>query len=696
MPIPKWTYLLVITALGLGSALYSHDLRQKNPETIFLTKEGSKSYSQFKKIAPEKKTVVVQVIYPREVHFEDFLDFEKELSPILTKCENLCELVTPRNLARSPQQLKERINSHFKNTTGPLNLSGKNYFSFILIEKENENTLKNIIEQIIDQRFFKNGKRQVYMTGTPYINYLLDRYSKSIKDKLFPLMFLISFLIILLITQSLTIATLIFLPSLFSATISLASIKLLFGQMNMITSIVPLISFTISLSLGFHLFYSLIEYKSFKQALRAKLTPTLLMVLTTVIGFGSLVVSKILVIQHFGMLSASLILMTSFLSFIWYSGAEKIFLKYYRCKKSKFNLAPLYFSRTLPINLITTLAIISIIFSYIIYEKIPIVTDATRYFHQKTGIKESIDQVSRTVTGLPVFEVVIHNKESYLLDDYKKFFQLEKIFLKEQSNLEQNYKILSLSHLISESNFSYSGSRDLPEHMISLNALFSRLPHSMQKSYPIESNYRLSFLGAPINVDQYKKDLKKLKYFLKSHGIKNYVINGLYYNLMYSQEAMISVLSFSFIISLTLICLVAFIALRKRRILTIFFLVNIIPVAISVILLWCLNLSLNIATVMTYSISLGLIVDSSFHLIHALNRKDNSFNHFIQTTIKPIIGSSFLFIVSFSLFALNDFLPIKQFGINLSIIIFLGLLFDLYILPTLYLGHTNLKEVFNE
>ena len=33
------------------------------------------------------------------------------------------------------------------------------------------------------------------------------------------------------------------------------------------------------------------------------------------------------------------------------------------------------------------------------------------------------------------------------------------------------------------------------------------------------------------------------------------------------------------------------------------------------------NLSFNIATVMTYSISLGLIVDSSFHIIEALKEK---------------------------------------------------------------------------
>ena len=39
---------------------------------------------------------------------------------------------------------------------------------------------------------------------------------------------------------------------------------------------------------------------------------------------------------------------------------------------------------------------------------------------------------------------------------------------------------------------------------------------------------------------------------------------------------------------------------------------------------------------------------------------------------------------------------IKQFGINLGIILTLGLIFDLFVLPTMYLGNNKTREAFHE
>ena len=108
----------------------------------------------------------------------------------------------------------------------------------------------------------------------------------------------------------------------------LSLLKFWFGFMNMVTSIIPLLSFVITLALGFHLYYSVIEFGSFKSALNHKLKPILLMIGTTGIGFGALLTSEIPVIAHFGVLVAVMVIVSTFYMTAFFYFGETLLLKY--------------------------------------------------------------------------------------------------------------------------------------------------------------------------------------------------------------------------------------------------------------------------------------------------------------------------------------------------------------------------------
>ena len=91
---------------------------------------------------------------------------------------------------------------------------------------------------------------------------------------------------------------------------------------------------------------------------------------------------------------------------------------------------------------------------------------------------------------------------------------------------------------------------------------------------------------------------------------------------------------------------------------------------------------------MTFSISLGMVVDSTFHIVHSFINKIK-FDTYFKTTIIPIVSSTILLIFCFLLFGTNEFLPIKHFGLTLAFSILIGSLFDLFILPTLITGKTE-------
>lgn len=690
----KFLLATLIFAIGVACAVYSDNLIQKNPETIFLTTEGLESFQAFQKIAPEKKTLVVQVSYPNVVTLNDYSKFDKEIKNIEELCKEECELITQKTLSTSTKKFEKNFLSTEKKNI--LNLKSEKELSFVILQKNDSQKLKELIPFINNIEYFNSNGKSILMAGHPYTNHLLDEYSKSIKEKLFPIMFIFSFLIILLLTRNFLISLAIFLPGLFSSTMSLAVIKFFFLNMNMVSSIVPLMVFTINLSLGFHFYYSLVEFGSMRRVFTEKLFPISLMVLTTVIGFASLYISDIAVIKQFGILSSLLILLTTISTSLWFYSLEPLFIKFEKKHIRNVEVIPSFFKKSFSKSLIFAISLIGLFLGSYFGSKLDIITDATMYFPKSSQLKESIDKVSSDVAGLPVFDVLINLEREMNHKDIMNFSEVEKRLQPAIQSLSQNYKILSINSLVRNVNHSYSGQYEIPKHSLPYNILKNKIPSSLRESYSINSHYRITLLGKPINVDQYKKDLESLTSFFKKSLNSKFEFNGLYHNLMLSQEAMIGVLLKSFIISLAVICFISLIALKSFKIFYIFFLVNIIPVSISLLINYFIGLSLNIATIMTYSISLGLIVDSSFHMVHALKMKHFNFETYLRTTVRPILLSSTLFIFSFLLFSFNEFLPIRQFGINLSIIISIGLMFDLFVLPTLFLGHQHIEEAFNE
>jgi predicted RND superfamily exporter protein len=77
---------------------------------------------------------------------------------------------------------------------------------------------------------------------------------------------------------------------------------------------------------------------------------------------------------------------------------------------------------------------------------------------------------------------------------------------------------------------------------------------------------------------------------------------------------------------------------------------------------------------------MGLVVDSTVHLLHG--KKEQERPEIIYfTTMIPIILSHILLFISFLLLSFEHFIPIRDFGFGLVILLAIGLLCDLWVLP---------------
>jgi len=179
--------------------------------------------------------------------------------------------------------------------------------------------------------------------------------------------------------------------------------------------------------------------------------------------------------------------------------------------------------------------------------------------------------------------------------------------------------------------------------------------------------------------------VKEVKTLLEPFG-ESAQLSGLNFTMHKSQRALMTTLAKSFIISLSIICVLALAWFRSPRYFFAFLAVNIAPLGPTVLCMWMFGLSLNIATIMTFSVSLGLVVDGSFHLAHALTNGHSPEKTLYETRL-PVAMSGILLALSFSLFAPQGFLPVKEFGLCLCIGLFFGAVFDLLILPALLGQH---------
>jgi len=671
-----WFISLIAAAVLISSAYYSNDLVQKNSEYLFQTRLDASEFLQFKKLFSEEQQVVV-TISGRIISDVVYLNILQRIDRLKSKWDVFgVELVDFFKIYKTGIKSDSFADvKAFANTHPDLlfDFLKKDRISFLVII--NRELSSRNMEILIND--LKTIDSQVSLAGLPITNQLLNQYSQDIKTRIFPIMLLLAFVITIIITRSFLATLLNLYPSVTTMFLALAIIKFCFKSMNMITVIAPLLIFTLSLSISFHIFYSIKIYENFKSLFKYKLKPIFLMVITTSIGFGSLYVSEIESIRQFALLSSILIFLSACFILGWYN--------------IMFDLVKRVSEKTWTINLINSefLSKPSKIIGYgsmvlltvgglFAANDIKLLTEATKYLPENSFERKSIDYITRYVWGNPNYEVLIHkSKDSeFEFEDYKNLNQLE---MEIQNNFKEA-KILSINQLVSESNYIYTGRKQIPLIPVAYFTMLGQVPEQQKIRHMRDGYYRITIFGPHIGHEEFKNNNLFFTRLSKRYPSYQITLNGLQYSMLKSQEYLITTLIKSFMVSFIIIVALFFLLFKQLRSIFPFIVVNLIPIIASLIFIRLMNYSINIATVMTFSISLGLIVDSTIHVIYDKMKNISKKEH-VQATLNPIIVGQLILILSFCVFAMNSFLPIRETGGILAFTLTVGLIFDIYHLP---------------
>lgn len=166
--------------------------------------------------------------------------------------------------------------------------------------------------------------------------------------------------------------------------------------------------------------------------------------------------------------------------------------------------------------------------------------------------------------------------------------------------------------------------------------------------------------------------------------------SGLYVLLVYLMDSLLSDQWSSFLISSCGAILSLALAFRSLRLGIAAFIPNLIPIVTVVGFMGWVGLRINAATAMIQSISMGLAVDFSIHYIYRLISEVRAGHDFStallrthRSTGKAMVFASLALMLGFGVLVFSNFLPTMQFGLLVSLAMVGGLIGNLVLLPVL-------------
>lgn len=154
------------------------------------------------------------------------------------------------------------------------------------------------------------GEQELVLAGEPYQTHIIDYYSRNSVERYVPISVLISLLTAWWCLRSLPVTLVVLALAGVGQLVGMSLISAIVGQMGAILIVVPTLLFTLTLSAAVHLTHYLSdcrsrgEYHPEARAIKLGFLPCIMAAATTAFGFFSLTTSKLEPVFQFGLLAA--------------------------------------------------------------------------------------------------------------------------------------------------------------------------------------------------------------------------------------------------------------------------------------------------------------------------------------------------------------------------------------------------------
>ena len=560
---------------------------------------------------------------------------------------------------------------------------------------------------------------EVHLAGSPVIDHALDEGSRRASRALFPLVFLLSAILLLAFFPRPYGVAIPFLSVGVGIVWILALMAAAGRSLNMVTVTLPPLLWVLGLSTSIHLLSRcrqlLAAGASLEVAIRRSMAelarPCLLSALTTALGFFSLVASSMRPVREMGMFAALGILLCLAGNFLLFPFLARAFppnpsaaevppegnKRYIVARHPVLHALAIFVGRH-PRPIVATAGVLGLV---LLASLLGLRADSNviGFFKRDSPTAVTYNRVLAGFTGPYSVEVLLSpGPEAATLASFRRLDDLGSAFGSRQGVA----KVLSAADLVKKAHQRQAG---LPPDVHVLpddEAAFARawqdardhLGDELDSFYHAgRGTLRVSLLAQPMGSAEHRRLLDDIRATLAAldDGWRAR-LTGLVPLLVDMQERLLESQIRSFGLAFLLIGPMIALLLRSVRYAALSLGPNLTPIVLSLGVMSLFDIALDPATVMIAGIALGIAVDDTLHLLEAYLRHrragagaDAAVDESLQTVGRAMMRTSVVATLGFLVLCFSEFLPLLYFGLFTAVAMLAAMVADLIVLPALLL-----------
>lgn len=567
----------------------------------------------------------------------------------------------------------------------------------------------------IEKAFTKYHFDEVHFVGRIVAQ---DVYLKNL-EKEFVYFLAISFVLVILFlwisfrsAYGVVVPMLIVMVSIFW---TLGIMSMMHQSLDIMTCMLPTMIFIAGMSDVVHFFSKYFEeigrgtekQKIYPLILKEVGFPTFLTLITTVVGFLSLLFSSIKPIKDFGIYTSVGIIIAFVLTYtllpalLYFFTPKKLVAVHDHNNRTYNAMRKILFwiFRNQKTIIVTTCVLV--IFSIIGVYKIRVNNILLEDLSDSVKIKQDFIFFDKHYSGVRPLELAIEIKGDKTVWDYEVMQQLNEVdeFLKKEYKAGFMYSPAMLTKNIYKAlNGETSGEGKFPskeDYEDVRKQLFSNKNNKdIKRIITVDGKFaringKISDIGS-IKVNELNKNLQE---FITKHiNSKNIEIKitGAAHLIDRNNEYMVTNMTQGFLFSIIVIALLTYFLHRSWRMVLVFILPNFIPLLIIAGIMGFSGIELKAATSLVFSIAFGVATDDTIHFISRLKIELGygkslvyAFKRTYFETGKPILLTTFILMGGFVSLMVSDFQSTFYFGFLICITIIIAVIADLFLLPVL-------------
>jgi len=589
----------------------------------------------------------------------------------------------------------------------------------ITLVLENNTPSDAVIAAVGEQLDELPSSIRAYQIGMPLVSKALADFTALDLQRLPPVTLTIIALILLLLFRN--VACLL-LPVLVVVTAQVWTFGLMAWldiPMSLLTMIVPILLIAVGTAYCLHLCSGYLaaarQYGSPEAAVQHAFSrlalPTLLAVITTVIGLGSLAINRIEAIREFalfacfGMLSLLAVLLTALpAALVLFSlpggrtqgeGRLDGLLTRFLTLMVRLNIAHR--------RRVTTVLVVVVLICLVGIFRIQVETNPVEYFKDSAPISRNFHDIYRDLSGsFPVNVVMTGNVENYF-EDVDHVRQIDRLqdYLQTLPRVD---KVISFAEYLKLVNYALNqfDPKDyaLPEEGFELRMAINNfgvilgndtLPRFMTSDFSRTNLLLLTHLSSSRDFLQLRDTIRtwaaqdlpdEVQLDITGLGL---VVSASSHQLVAGQ---VKSLSLTFVLVFAMMALLFF----STKVGFVALLPTLFPVVVNFGFMGWFNIHLSMATGLIAGIAIGLSVDDTIHYLFRYNNefkkdldKDRALKDTLLTVGRPIIATSVTITCGFAILMFSHFKPTGLFGLLMAVTMLSALAGALLLLPGLML-----------